>query len=220
LLVVSKVDRKVLRLEPDHSLVQHADLSDCGDGDCNDMVVDSRGRAYVGELGFDPFAWFGNGGTFEDAPTATLFRVDSDGSVAEGAIGLRVPNGAVLLDDEQLLIVAESFASQLTAFDVDPVTGGLSGRRVWAALPGRTPDGICADESGRGIWVADARHPECIRVEELGVVTETVATTQKCFACALGGPDGRTLYCATAPATDEARASAAREGRIEHVQLP
>ena len=219
LVIVSKVDRKILRREPDGSLVQHADLSDLGGGDCNDMVVDHRGRAYVGELGFDPFEWFGNGGTFEDAPTAALFRVDNRGVVAEAASRLRVPNGAVLLDDEQLLIVAESFASQLTAFDVDTRTGELSGRRVWAKLPDRTPDGICADYTGRGIWVADARHPECVRVEERGAVTETVVTTQKCYSCALGGHDGRALFCATAPATDEARASAARTGRIEQVQL-
>jgi len=216
LLVVSKLDRMILRREADGSLMEHANLSGLGEGDCNDMVVDAHGRAYVGEVGFDPFAWFGAGGTFAEAPAASLFRVEPDGSTHVAAAGLRVPNGTVLLDGGRVLVVAESFGAQLTAFDVDPATGVLTHRRVWAPLPGRTPDGICADRSG-GLWVADARRPECVRVEEGGVISDTVSTSQNCYACALGGSDGRTLYCATAPATDEPSASHARSGRIEQL---
>lgn len=220
MLVASRTERRILRREHDGTVVEHADLSGIVAGDCNDMVVDDAGRAYVGEYGFDLYEWFGSGGGFDDAPTGSVVCVQPDGSASTVAREMRLPNGSVVTGDG-VLIVAETFGACLTAFDIDPSTGLLSGRRVWAELPGRGPDGIAIDTDG-AIWVADSRRPECVRVDPTGFVTDVVTTTQKCFACELGGPSRQTLYCLTATTSDQATSVAGRAGRLEvfHVGLP
>lgn len=214
LLVVSRLDRRILRLEADGALVEHANLAAIATGDLNDMLVDSVGRAYVGNVGFDPHTWFREGGSFADVPASTIARVDPDGAVHVAATDVRVPNGAALTPSGRRFLVAESFGSRVLSFEVDPSDGSLSDREVWAPTKGRTPDGIALDADGC-VWVADARSAECVRLSEGGEVLQVVATTQACFACALGGEDGRTLFCLTAPSTEETEALAARQGRIE-----
>jgi sugar lactone lactonase YvrE len=190
LLVVSMGDRKVLRFRGGR-MVGLADLSGFAEFSCNDMVVDARGNAYVGHFGFDLLA------RPPQPKLASLIFVRADGSVSLAAPDLAFPNGVVLSPDGRTLIVAETFAARLTAFDV-AADGTLSGRRVFAALPGRSPDGICIDREG-AIWVADAAANQCVRVRDGGEVTDVVTTTQRCYACVLGGPDGRTLFLCTAP---------------------
>jgi sugar lactone lactonase YvrE len=98
--------------------------------------------------------------------------------------------------DNRTLIVAESYAEQLTAYDVDD-DGSLSGRRVWASTPGDHPDGICLDADGAA-WYADVGNAHCVRVREGGDVLDTVALDRGGFACMLGGPDGLTLFIVAA----------------------
>ena len=216
LLVVSMTDRRVLRLEPDGELVEHADLSHLAPFHCNDMLVDPVGRAYVGNFGFDHEAHFGSGGgTLETAPTTVLARVDPDGTIDVAADGLLFPNGTVLTPDGRTLVVAESLGMRLTAFDVDPTDGALSGRRVWAETTGRVPDGTCLDVRDGTIWIANAMAAECVRYAEGGKVLDVVETSQPCFACALGGADGRTLFCITAPTSTASKVADVRKGRIE-----
>ena len=214
LLVVSMLDRRVLRVE-DGTLVEHADLSHLAPFHCNDMIVDAVGRAYVGNFGFDHEAHFRDGGDLESAPTTVLARVDPDGTIEVAADGFRFPNGTVITPDGRTLVVAESLGMKLTAFDVDPGDGSLSNRRVWAETTGRVPDGTCLDVRDGTIWIANAMAPECVRYAEGGEVVEVVETSQPCFACALGGADGRTLFCITAPTSTTAKVANVREGRIE-----
>ena len=214
LLVVSMLDRKLLRLDAT-GLVVHADLSGIATFHCNDMVVDAAGRAYVGNFGFDldhAFATRGTADTFANHDTAVLARVDPDGSVHVAAADLHFPNGAVITPDGSTLIVAETLAGRLTAFDI-AADGSLSGRRVWAELGRRVPDGICLDADGR-IWVANPVGAECFLVAEGGAIVESVATGQPCLACALGGTDGRTLFMITAQSSVAEIASTTRTGRI------
>ncbi|HEY7294682.1 MAG TPA: SMP-30/gluconolactonase/LRE family protein, partial [Dehalococcoidia bacterium] len=215
LLIVSMIDRKLLRLESGRS-VEHADLGAVAAFHCNDMVVDDRGRAYVGNFGFDSGAYVAEHGAaslFEEPgpPTATLARVDPDGSVHAAAEGMRFPNGSVITADGRTLIVAETYARRLSAFAVAD-DGTLSQQRVWATLDGVAPDGICLDAEG-AIWVANARAAECIRVAEGGAILDRVATSQRCFACALGGPNRTTLFLVTAPGSG-ADAATVRLGAI------
>ncbi len=214
LLVVSMVDRSVLRLEPDGSLVVHADLSALAPRRTNDMVVDARGGAYVGNFGFD----IGTDGV-DEAPCGTvLIRVEPDGAPRVVADDLWFPNGMVLLDDGRTLVVAETWRARLTAFTV-AADGSLSDRRVWAALDaGIYPDGICRDAAG-AICVASPPTRECLRVEADGRVTDRIATGQRAFACALGGADGRTLFICTADSHDPERQRATRNGRIVAVEV-
>jgi len=219
LLVVSMTDRLLLRLEHD-SLVVHADLSEVATFHCNDMVVDARGRAYVGNFGFDLDAAVSSGdfaGALAAYEGASIARVDPDGSVHVAATGMRFPNGTVITPDGATMVVGESLGRRLTAFDVAP-DGSLSNQRVWAALDDVVPDGICLDAEG-AIWVADAGSPRCVRVREGGEVLQDVATGQTCYACMLGGPDGRTLFMVTAEFSDAERASVQRTGAIVVTQV-
>src|SRR5712671_4799858 len=182
LLVVSMRDRKLLRREPDGSLVTHADLS-----------------AYVGNFGFDLM-----GG--EPLAATTLHRVDPDGNVELVAEDLLFPNGSVVTA-AGVLLVGETFGNRITAFDIDD-GGALLNRRSWAefgpppadtdvgkALAGLAvaPDGCCLDAEG-ALWVADVTRGRVVRVGEGGQILEEIQLETGVFACALGGLGGRTLF--------------------------
>jgi sugar lactone lactonase YvrE len=209
LLVVSMTDRRLLRLDGG-ALVEHADLSTLAAFDCNDMVVDGSGRAYVGNFGFDLHAGV--------PPTpAALILVTPEGRACVAAEELMFPNGCVITPDGRTLVVGESFAARLTAFDVAP-DGSLSGRRVWAQLDGAVPDGICLDAEG-AIWVASPVSNRVLRVREGGVVAATVETDQQAIACMLGGEDRRTLFVLTSPTVDPEECRQKLGARIETVRV-
>jgi sugar lactone lactonase YvrE len=184
MLIVSSRDGRLLRREPDGSLVTHAELSGLSPHPWSDMVVDGRGDAYVGSIGFD----FPGG---EFAP-GILAMVTPDGSARQVADDLAFPNGVAVSPDNRTLILAESYGHRLTAWDI-AADGSLSNRRVWAELGDDYPDGICLDAEG-AVWYADVPHRHCVRVREGGEVLQTVDFDRGCFACVLGGGDGRTLF--------------------------
>ena len=187
-LLVVAGDGRVLRRRPDGSLVTHADLTAVSTFPWNDVAVTRSGNAYVGNICFD----FPDG---EFAP-GILALVSPEGAVRQVADDLHFPNGMVVTPDDSTLIVAESYGGRLTAFDIDG-DGGLSGRRVWAELPGSAPDGICL--AGHGdVWYADVPAQHCRRVREGGDVLDTVELDRGCFACAVGGPDNETLFITAA----------------------
>ena len=204
LLVVSMLDRQVLRQESDGRLEVHADLSALATWHCNDMVVDNQGRAYVGNFGFN---------THGDAPEqdADLIRVDPDGSARAVASGLKFPNGTVITPDGKTLVIGETRGRCLTAFDIAE-DGSLSNRRVWADLAPHFPDGICLDAQGL-IWVADPRGNCVIRVAEGGEIAQRIDLDRGAYACALGGDDRRTLYVCAATGSGT-HAQARRESQI------
>ena len=214
LLVVSMLDRRVLRLEDDGSLATHADLSRLASCHCNDMLVDGAGRAYVGNFGYDLFA------KAPPAP-AELVLVQPDGTARVAARDLMFPNGCVVTPDGRTLVVAETAARRLTAFDIAAEDGSLSKRRVWAELGALRPDGICLDAAG-AIWCAGLRANACVRVREGGELLARVATEDPCIACALGGDDGRTLFVVTGQVSGAEEALAARSACIwaTRVEVP
>jgi sugar lactone lactonase YvrE len=223
-LIVSMRDHRILVRSESGRLSEHADLSGAVTGMLNDMLVDERGRAYVGNFGFDLM-----GGAA--LRYTTLTRVDPDGTVTTVAEDLGFPNGMVLLPGG-VLVVAETFAGRLTAFDVGE-DGGLTDRRVWAQFgePPQTedvgeaverlevaPDGICADAEG-AIWVADALHARVIRVREGGEILDEIPTGTGVFACMLGGDDGRTLFLCAAPSFPEHERRPVREAQLLAVRV-
>jgi sugar lactone lactonase YvrE len=208
LLVVSMTDRKLMRVKTGRASL-HADLSNLAPHHCNDLVVDARGRAYVGNFGSDITA----GG----APTPTcLILVEPDGRARVVAEELVFPNGMVITADGRTLIVAETFASRLTAFEI-AADGSLSKRRVWASLGGAMPDGICLDVEN-AVWLASPFSQELLRVREGGEILQRVATEQLPVACALGGGDGRTLFVLTT-LHFEPEKTVERTGRIETARV-
>ena len=185
LLIVSMTERRLLRLDGE-ALTVVAELSALAPFHCNDMVVDGCGGAYIGNFGFDMHA------RAEPRPTG-LIRVDPDGRARIVAQDLHFPNGMVITPDGGTLIVAESYAGRLTAFDVQ-ADGTLGQRRVWARLPERVaPDGICLDAEGC-LWVASPVTREVLRVRAGGEIMARVPLPGQAVACMLGGADRRTLY--------------------------
>ena len=185
LLIVSSREAVLLRRESDGAVVTHADLARISDRGWNEVVVDGRGNAYVNGVGFDLMA----GETF--AP-GMIALVTSDGSARQVADGIAFPNGMAVTPDNSTLIVAESYGKKLTAFDI-AADGSLSNRRVWADLGGGVPDGICLDTDG-AVWYADVPNKRCVRVREGGEKLQSVNLDRGCFACMLGGVDGRMLF--------------------------
>lgn len=215
LLIVSQIKRQILRRSPDGRVAVHAELGHIADFHCNDMVVDAVGGAYVGNFGFDLDAAIharGVESVLAQHPTARLAYVAPDGAARVAAEGMHFPNGSVITPDGRTLIVGETLAGALTAFDIG-ADGELSNRRVWAQTLPRVPDGIALDADG-AIWVANPIAPECVRIAEGGEVLEVIDTEQPCFACMLGGEDGKTLFMLTAASSDHEAAAKAQTGRM------
>ena len=206
LLVVSVTDRRLMRLDQD-GLAAAADMSALSEFNCNDMVVDDKGRAYVGNFGYDmmggkPFA------------PATLLMVTPDGEARVAAENMAFPNGCIITPDGKTLIVAESMGHCLTAFDI-AADGQLSNRRIWAQLEGnQMPDGICLDADG-AVWATLPGKGEVHRVYEGGEVSCRVKGEKPAFACMLGGVDGKTLFLCTANSAESFRGKAG--GQIETI---
>ncbi|MER7687237.1 SMP-30/gluconolactonase/LRE family protein [Streptomyces sp. NPDC097610] len=204
LLVVSMLDRRLLRRTVSGDLDVVADLGSLAHGPCNDMVVDPAGRAWIGSFGrtASRTAWHGDFDELAGDPPyapSTLLRVDPDGTASVAADGLLFPNGCVITADASTLIVGEMFAARYTAFTIT-AEGDLVERRLWAELPGTYPDGCCLDAEGR-IWSADAGGSGCRLVEQGGRIVALVAPPDgyTTYACMLGGAEGNTLLQCCAP---------------------
>jgi sugar lactone lactonase YvrE len=181
---------ELIRVEPDGSRVRHADLSHISPYGWSELTVDGRDNIYVNTINFD-FADFNDVMASDKAP-GTIALITPDGHAREVADDLAFPNGMVVTPDNATLIVAESFARRLTAFDVT-ADGSLSNRRVWAEVTG---DGICIDADG-AVWCSDVGPSErgvCLRVREGAEVLDRIELDRPCYACMLGGEDGRTLF--------------------------
>lgn len=204
----------LMRSAPDGSMVRHVDLGHVANHGWNEMVVDGRGNIYLNGQGFDFLAG--------EAPKPGIIAlVTPDGSARQVADDIEFPNGMVVTPDNSTLIVAESFAGRLTAFDISE-DGGLSNRRTWANLGGPgNGDGICLDSDG-AVWTP-VRENACVRVSEGGEVLQKIQLDRFCFACMLGGSDRRTLFMLAADwrGVEHVDASvAARTGQILVAQAP
>jgi len=220
LLCVSALDHKVLRVR-DGVVSEFADISaHCGFW-ANDMVVSDRDVSYVGNFGFDLDTMLREQGVeallSAPPPTTNLVVLSPTGEVIQVVPDMAFPNGSVITPDGNTLIVGETIAFRLTAFDIND-DGTLSNRRVWAQMDFVATDGMCLDADGQ-IWLANALTNQCLRVAEGGEVTGVVTTTQTAFACMLGGEDRQTLYIMTAPTSNRFEVADQRAGRIETVRV-
>jgi sugar lactone lactonase YvrE len=180
---------ELIRVEHDGSRIQHADLSHISPFGWSEMTIDGRGNVYINNVNFD-FADF-NDVLMSGHTPGKIALVTPDGHAREVADEIAFPNGMVVTPDNRTLIVAESFAMRLTAFDIAE-DGGLENRRPWAE--GIAPDGITLDTDGC-IWASTAHDAnDCARIREGGEVLERIQLDRSCFAAMLGGPDRRTLF--------------------------
>jgi sugar lactone lactonase YvrE len=186
LLVVDTSTARLLVQEHDGTFEPYADLRDGSQPPVgNELVVDGRGNAYVNGGGFDLMAG-------EPYSPGGVVLVRPDRTVRQVADGLAFPNGMAVTADNRTLIVGESYAKRLSAYEIAG-DGSLGNRRVWADLGDGVPDGICIDAEG-AVWYADVPNKRCVRVREGGDVLDTVALGRGAFACALGGTERQTLY--------------------------
>jgi sugar lactone lactonase YvrE len=201
LLIVSMTDQRLLRLRDD-ALEEVASLARVADSLCNDMLVDPQGRAYIGNFGI----------TEPTVGATRLARVDPDGTVHVAADGLVFPNGSALTDGGRTMLVSETFAARIAAFDV-AADGTLSNRRTWASFGELTgvsiaaavasgaplPDGMALDAEG-AVWIGDAAGQAALRVLDGEIVDRVDTAPLATFAVALGGEEGSTLFlCASPP---------------------
>jgi sugar lactone lactonase YvrE len=193
LLISAMRSRRIFRYDAT-GLRVHADLSGMGEGWVNDMVVDGEGRAYIGFT-------FGQVYTNERS-SAAIVLVGPDGRHRVVTDEVSLPNGSVITPDGLTLIVGESGARRLTAFDIAS-DGSLSCRRTFAEFEKDTPDGCCLDAEG-AIWMAAPRSGRFIRVRDGGdIVDEITVTEGHAIACALGGAGRRTLFLLITEFTSE-----------------
>jgi sugar lactone lactonase YvrE len=219
LLVVLKNERVVCRIakglaEP------YADLTSLGGDHLNDMVVDSFGRAYV-DLRADPPMISGGSELLHHGHDAIVL-VDQEGACSIAASGLTTPNGIAIDPRLGRLVVGETRANRLTAYSVDPSTGALSSRELFADLGDARPDGICSDAEG-AVWVASPNLGEFRRVHPGGRVSDAISVRPKfAIACGLAGSDRRTLVMTTASTTWDRMAKHDAQGFVEigYVDVP
>ena len=218
MLIVSMKDRKLMSFK-DGLLTERADLTELSGFHCNDMVVDIDGNAFIGNFGFNTYDG-------EEIKPTNLILVRPGEEPVLAADNLFFPNGTVITPDNKTLIVGETYAARLTAFDKSE-DGSLSNRRIWADLKVNAeegtvplPDGMCIDEEG-AIWVASPSTAEVIRVQEGGMISERIPVQTNAFACMLGGEDRRTLFICTSNGSGVDPEAALREksGKIEITQV-
>lgn len=212
LLIVSMIDRKLMRRLPGGELVVHADLSSVTGSWLSDMVVSPRGDAYLGPVGFDVMA------SKPEVQPTTTFHVTPDGTVRAHGADILLPNGHAISPDGKTLVLSESFGARLTAFNISE-DGSLAGQRIWADFGGRrepvgsleeyiasgviVPDGLCFDAEG-ALWMADAYNGRALRVREGGEILDEVKYRNVVPSVTLGGEDGRTLFlCSSESSHDE-----------------
>ena len=200
LLIVSTEHRTLLAYDGENIDVV-ADLSELAPADLGDMVVDHRGRAYIGSQAFE-------GGV--------VLRVDPDDSVRVVATDLDFPNGMAITPDRRTLIVAESIGRRLTAYTIDD-DGDLSDRRVFAEGLDGPPDGICLDAEG-GVWTAMTLAHQFERIVDGGAVTHRIDIGGRtAIACMLGGAADRTLFMVTSSDAYPQRLVGTRLSRVDTV---
>jgi sugar lactone lactonase YvrE len=197
-IISSMHDTRLYRVTP-QGLELYADLSAHFTGYVGDMVTDREGRIYVDDVGARVFEG-------EPLRPGRLVVVERDGSSAVVAEDMTFPNGIVITKDQRTLIVAETFAEHLTAFDIE--NGRLVNRRIYRDMsdayrsasdgvgkPGFI-DGIAIDGED-GIWLSMLKGQEFIRINVHGRVTHRIPVPgHECVACTLGGEDGKTLFMA------------------------
>ncbi len=212
LIIVGMKDRALLAFDKG-VLSTYCDLSEICQGVPNDMVIDAQGRAYVGNIGCDLFAG-------EEPKPAELVLVENGvARVVVPAPEMVFPNGTVITPDGKTLIIAESWANRLTAFDIDIADGSLSGRRIFADLGERDPDGICLDAQG-AVWIGTFEKGEFARVLDGGEVTHVIDTGgRRAAACMTGGPGRNTLFMISSATTHDDLVKGISSSRIDIAEI-
>ncbi|HVN27714.1 MAG TPA: SMP-30/gluconolactonase/LRE family protein [Candidatus Binataceae bacterium] len=204
----SMFDRKLLTFH-EGKVSTLCDLSGVASGSLDDMIIDARGRIFVGDLGFDLM----KGGSHDNGQ---IILVSSNGDARVVARGLRFPNGIAISELGGRMIVAESDGNRLAELAVAP-DGSLDLKKRFGRFI--EPDGICLDREG-AVWAALFQEDAFVRVDASGKIVDRVSVAgRRAIACALGGEDGRTLFCISAVTTHEDLMRGKSSSRIDTVRV-
>lgn len=195
----------LMRQEPDGTLVRHISTEQ----GFNEIVVDGRGNIYLNSVGFDFMAFLEGKAEFG---TGTITLITPDGQVKEVADDIHFANGMVISPDNRTLVISESFARRLTAFDIAP-DGTLSNRRIWAENVG--PDGIPMDREG-AIWTS-LTGEDCVRIKEGGEILDRIDLDRNPFACMLNED---TLFVMAAKWNPQNPFDGPRTGQVQSFPAP
>jgi sugar lactone lactonase YvrE len=207
-LIVLTMFRKRLLAHRDGALSLYADLSGIATGTIDDMIVDGLGRAWVGDLGFNMPPPPDRGAV------GRILLVMPDGNARVVAEGLRFPNGIAVSADHKRLVVAEMDGGTLADYDIE-TDGALRLRGRIGRM--QAPDGICLDRDG-AVWVASFTEDAFIRIGRDGEELQRIAVPgRRALACALGGPDRKTLFCLSAATSYEELRQGKSSSRIDVV---
>jgi sugar lactone lactonase YvrE len=210
MLMATALDRRLVAVGADGSHEPVGDLTSLATGVLNDMVVDGRGRAYVGDTGFNMAAG--------EPPAPGRVILWEEGreprAVAEDVV---FPNGCVVSPSGTELIICETMAQRISRFKIAP-DGSLGERAVFAELDS-PPDGLCLDADG-AVWAGLPHAGAFVHISPDGQNVERIPSAFPfAVACALGGPDRRTLFMCSAD-TDLARlAKGETTGRIDTAEV-
>jgi sugar lactone lactonase YvrE len=201
LLITSLFERLLLAYDGS-SIKTYADLNHhAPPGYCHDLTVADGDIIYLSNSGFYP--------KFQAKVTTSPILKINDGIVSYAAKNLGYPNGIIINNNQ--LIVAETFASRLSVFDIS-TNGDLINHHVFATfddfgfsvefdkegvpldLTRVYPDGISCGKDGV-IWVASPGTKEVLGVKKGGEITKRIKTRSMPFDCILGDDD--TLYIMT-----------------------
>jgi sugar lactone lactonase YvrE len=211
MLMATALEQKLYAVGADGAMEETADLSGLATGLLNDMVVDSAGRAYVGDNGFNP----ASGEEFKPGRTLT---VALGGEPEVAAEDVHLHNGCAISPDGRTLYVAETFRHCVTRFAIE-ADGRLGDRAIHAELTSR-PDGLCLDAEHH-LWVAMVQESEYVRVDPAGEIVERIAAASPfALACMLGGPERRHLFLNSADTSMERLKNGDSVGRIDVVEVP
>ena len=211
LIIVSMFRQKLYRCTKT-TPEAYCDLAKIAAGTLDDMIIDTHGRAYVGDLGFDLLA------PPDPRPgeVGRILIVEPDGTARVGAEGLHFPNGLAITGDGRTLFVAESGADRLAEFSI-AADGSLTFVRRFGKVG--EPDGICLDADG-AIWVAAFKEDAFVRIARDGRELDRIDVPgRRAVACVLGGDDGRTLFCVSAETTHEDLFKGKSKARIDVVSV-
>jgi sugar lactone lactonase YvrE len=202
--------RKHLMSYADGRLSLYADLSGIATGTIDDMIIDGLGRAYVGDLGFDMPPPPDRGAC------GRIILVMPDGAARVVAEGLRFPNGIAVSADHRRLVVAEMDGACLADYDVEP-NGDLKLRGRFGSM--KSPDGICLDQEG-AVWIASFEEDAFIRLDRSGRELQRIEVPgRRAIACALDGPERRTLFCLSAATSHEELRQRKSSSRVDVVDV-
>jgi sugar lactone lactonase YvrE len=160
----------------------------------NDGKCDRQGRLWAGTMGAED--WL--------APTGALYRLDPDQRITRMQDEVKCSNGMGWSPDGRTMYHTESFRYAIFAFDFDPGSGEIAGRRRSCSSTRRpVVSRMVSRWTVRGSCGAPnpSTAASCATTRTARSTGSSTCRSHAAPACAFGGPDLGTLYITSATET-------------------